>query len=77
MVPAAGSAPSASVCWVVGREGVVVRTTDGSRWTRLPFPNTADLVGVTASSADAATVVAADGRTFSTADGGATWTTGR
>lgn len=77
MVPAAGSAPSASVCWVVGRGGVVVRTTDGSRWTRLPFPNTADLVGVTASSADAASVVAADGRVFSTVDGGATWTTGR
>jgi len=77
MVPIAGSAPSASVCWVVGRGGVVVRTTDGARWTRLPFPNTADLVGVTATSADAATVVAADGRVFGTADGGATWTTGR
>ena len=33
--------------------------------------------GVTATSADAATVVAADGRIFGTADGGATWTTGR
>jgi hypothetical protein len=77
MVPIAGSAPSASVCWVVGRGGVVVRTTDGSRWTRLPFPNTADLVGVTATSADAATVTTADGRTFGTADGGATWTIGR
>lgn len=73
----AGSAPSPTVCWVVGRAGAVLLTTDGRTWTRVPFPHDADLVRVTAESAAAATITAADGRTLRTADGGKTWATPR
>lgn len=69
----AGSAPSAKVCWVVGRAGVVLRTTDGEHWTKLSFPFPVDLVDVKAVDATHATVTAADGRAFATADGGETW----
>jgi Putative zinc-finger len=70
----AGSAPSADVCWIVGRAGSVLRSTDRQTWQRMTFPQAVDLSGVTATDARTATVVAADGRTFSTADGGVTWT---
>jgi photosystem II stability/assembly factor-like uncharacterized protein len=69
----AGSAPSTTVCWVVGRAGVVLRTTDGEHWTRFSFPFAVDLVGVKAADGAHATVTAADGRAFATADGGETW----
>ena len=69
----AGDAPSPLVCWLVGRNGLVLLTTDGSRFTRIAFPAQADLTGVTAINARTATVVTADGRTFRTDDGGATW----
>jgi hypothetical protein len=71
----AGAAPSASVCWLVGRAGVVLRTTDGRTWRRVPFPEMTDLSAVRAIDADGnvASVSTADGRTFSTTDGGATW----
>ena len=68
-----GSAPSAQVCWLAGRGGLVVRTTDGVNWSRLPFPETVDLVAVGAVSAQTATVTAADGRVFATANGGQYW----
>ena len=35
-VLAAGSCPSASVCWVVGRAGAVLLTTDARAWRRRP-----------------------------------------
>ena len=69
----AGDAASPTVCWIVGRNGLVLLTTDGSRFTRIAFPAQADLTGVTAINARTATVVTADGRTFRTDDGGATW----
>ncbi|MFY9530725.1 MAG: YCF48-related protein [Candidatus Acidiferrales bacterium] len=69
----AGSAPSAKTCWVVGRAGVVLRTTDGQTWRQLASPTAADLVGVQAQDARQATVKTADGRSFVTADGGKTW----
>ena len=68
-----GSAPSAQVCWLAGRGGLVVRTTDGINWSRIPFPETVDLVAVGAVSAQTATVTAADGRVFATANGGQYW----
>jgi hypothetical protein len=68
------ASPSPTVCWVVGRAGTVLLTTDGRRFQRLPFPASADLVSVRATDARSATVVGTDGRTFTTADGGATWT---
>jgi len=69
-----GSSPSRSVCWLVGRAGVVMLTTDeGRSWQRLAPPASIDLRSVTATSDKSAAVVAADGRRFVTADGGQTW----
>jgi hypothetical protein len=69
----AGSAPSAKVCWVVGRAGIVLRTTDGEHWMKASSPAPVDLVDVKAVDGTHATVTAADGRAFATADGGETW----
>jgi hypothetical protein len=69
----AGSAPSTDVCWLVGRGGVVLVTTDGRTFTRLAFPEPVDLAQVTATGPRAATVTAADGRVFETSDAGLTW----
>lgn len=69
----AGAAPSPSVCWVVGRGGVVLRSTDGRSFSRLTFPEMTDLSAVRATDARTASVTSADGRVFSTTDGGATW----
>lgn len=69
----AASAPSRDVCWIVGRSGVVLLTTDGATWRRLPFPEPADLRAVVATDARTATVTTRDGRVFRTFDGGFTW----
>jgi photosystem II stability/assembly factor-like uncharacterized protein len=69
----AGAAPAARVCWLAGVAGVVLRTTDAVTWRRIPFPESVDLVAIQASDASQATVTAADGRHFTTTDGGATW----
>jgi hypothetical protein len=69
----AGAAPSPTVCWIVARGGAVYATTDGRTFSRVPFPETADLTAVTATDARIATVTTADGRTFRTDDGGKTW----
>jgi photosystem II stability/assembly factor-like uncharacterized protein len=57
----------------VGRAGSVFLTTDGTRFTRLPFPEAVDLASVRATNALVASVTATDGRTFRTTDGGQTW----
>jgi hypothetical protein len=69
----AGSAPSPTVCWAVGRGGVVLRTTDGSTWSSLGSPTSQDLTAVEAVDADRATVTTADGKRYATTDGGRTW----
>jgi hypothetical protein len=69
----AGAAPSETVCWIVGQRGTVLRTIDGRTWEIVGAPAAVDLVEVTARDAMVATVVGADGRRFSTADGGHTW----
>lgn len=69
----AGSAPSATVCWAVGRGGVVLRTLDGVAWTQLGSPSSLDLVSVEAASAKEATVTTSEGKRYITADGGRTW----
>jgi hypothetical protein len=69
----AGAAPSDSVCWLVGRSGTIVRTTDGRAWSRLESPVSADIVSVAATSAANATITTADGQRFLTRDGGKTW----
>ena len=69
----AGHAPTRSVCWIVGRAGLVLLSTDGATWRRRPFPETIDLVAVRASTATNAIVTTVDGRQFASTDGGATW----
>ncbi len=69
----AGSAPQPDICWVVGEQGTVLVSTDGLSWQRVKSPIDASLVSVAATSADAATVTASDGRTFATTDRGRTW----
>lgn len=64
---------SPAVCWAVGDEGVVYRTTDGVQWTRLAFPERVRLVAVQAADETHAQVVAEDRRRFATDDGGTTW----
>ena len=71
---AAGSAPARDICWIVGRGGLVLLTTDGATWTRRPFPEAVDLAAVRGVSASSADVTTGDGRRFATADGGVTWT---
>jgi hypothetical protein len=70
----AGASPSPSVCWLVGPGGIVLLSTDGQSWRRVTFPEPTDLVAVRATDDKTATVTTADGRAFSTDDGGLTWT---
>jgi hypothetical protein len=69
----AGSAPSSSVCWIVGRAGTVLRTVDGLHWEKINSPTSADLVSVSAPSADAAVVADRDAHRYATLDGGQSW----
>ena len=69
----AGAAPSRMVCWIVGSGGVVLVSKDGQTWQRVEFPEVVDLVAIVAQNDSSATVTAADGRMFSTTDGGKTW----
>jgi hypothetical protein len=69
----AGSSPAGTVCWLVGRAGAVLMTTDGIRFARVNPPAAIDFVAVAAADARNATIAAADGRRFRTADQGATW----
>jgi Photosynthesis system II assembly factor YCF48/Putative zinc-finger len=69
----AGASPVPSVCWLVGRAGLVLLSTDARTWRRVMFPESADLVAVQATDESTATVTTADGRKFSTSDGGLTW----
>lgn len=69
----AGSAPTEKVCWLVGKEGVVLVTKDAAKWKKIPPPVAADLTSVSAKSASAATVTTADGRRFTTHNEGKKW----
>ena len=69
----AGTSPASNVCWIVGRLGVVMLTTDGRTWRGIAFPAITDLSSVTATDARNATVMTADGHAFMTTDGGTTW----
>jgi hypothetical protein len=69
----AGSSPSPSICWLVGRTGSIYVTIDGLRFVRVPFPDRADFVSIQATDGRRATVVTIDGRTMRTDDQGASW----
>jgi photosystem II stability/assembly factor-like uncharacterized protein len=70
---AAGVAPAPTICWLVGRGGLVLVSTNGQTWQRVPFLEAVDLISIRASDGANATVTAADGRSFATTDGGQTW----
>lgn len=69
----AGAAPGRLVCWLVGRNGLVMLATDGTNFTRLPFPESVDLVAVSSPEPRIAIVTTADGRTFRTENTGRSW----
>jgi putative zinc finger protein len=69
---AGGASSSADVAWFFSRDGLVVRRTPGG-WVETRAPAGVQIVSLDATSATQATVRAADGRTFETRDGGATW----
>ena len=69
----AGSAPRNDVCWLAGRRGTVLLSTDGVTFRQVTKPVDADLVAIEASDARTATVRTADGRVFETVNAGATW----
>jgi hypothetical protein len=68
-----GASPALDVCWIVGRNGVVLLSTDGATWHPRPIPESLDLTSVRATDATHAVVTTTTGRQFSTADGGMTW----
>jgi hypothetical protein len=68
-----GSAPSGQICWLVGARGLVLVSADATTFTRAAAPAEVDLVSVQAADERSAVVTAADGRTFTTIDGGKTW----
>jgi hypothetical protein len=68
-----GVAPSPTICWLVGRSGLVLVMSNGTTFRRMATPANVDLVAVQATDALRATVTADNGRQFTTADGGLTW----
>jgi hypothetical protein len=71
-----GVAPSSSVCWLIGKGGIVLRSTDGVTFRRVQSPDVADLRSITAIDELQATVTTVDGRVFKTIDGGDNWKEG-
>jgi len=69
----AGTSPSPAICWLIGRGAVVLLSTDGLRFARVPFQQATELTSIRATSARDATVTTPDGREFVTNDGGTTW----
>jgi len=79
----AGAAPSETVAWAAGREGIILRTADGEHWQRIAPPSATppaasttpapDWTGVEARDALHATIISRDLRRFATEDGGRTW----
>jgi hypothetical protein len=70
---AAIAAPSAKICWLVGRDGLILLTIDGTHWQTITPPTPGNFVRVAAENASSATVVTAEGLRFQTSDGGKHW----
>jgi photosystem II stability/assembly factor-like uncharacterized protein len=68
-----GAAPSRTTCWLIGRDGIVLRSGDGVTFARVTLPEPLDLVSITATDLLHATVTASGARQFTTTDGGLTW----
>jgi hypothetical protein len=69
-----GAAPGGKVFWIVGRDGVIYLTTNGTKWKKIAPPANADFVEISARDALFASITASDRRVFTTEDGGKTWT---
>jgi len=68
----AGALVNADVAWLVGENGLVLRRTRNG-WFGATPPADGTITGVRASSSSKATVTLEDGRSFTTENGGATW----
>jgi hypothetical protein len=68
-----GVSPSGTICWFIGKDGVVLVTADGSIFAKVDLPVRVDVASITAADARSATVTTADGRTFRTDDSGRNW----
>jgi hypothetical protein len=68
-----GVAVSPSICWIAGRDGIILLTKDGANWATIPPPVHADFVNISARDGSSATVTTADGRRFATQDAGKNW----
>jgi hypothetical protein len=66
----AGAAPGPKICWLVGREGRIFLTTDGTNWKKIRAPAQVDFIAVTALDGSSATVTAVDKRKFVTVNRG-------
>lgn len=73
----AGSAPTNKVCWVVGKAGTILLTTDrGKHWNKLASPTNEDIEGVNAEDSKRASIwTPSHKHSFATNDAGATWST--
>lgn len=69
----AGSAPSDSVCWLAGQNGLVLRSADGRPFEPVSPAGHMDVSTIVATDGTQATVTTSDGRTLRTSDAGATW----
>ena len=73
----AGSAPSNAVCWIIGRGGTILKTSDGGvHWSKVAWANPGEITGVQAFDAMHAVVYGGTEvmpSRFATNDGGATW----
>ena len=69
----AGSAPAPRTCWLVGRDAIILVTTDAVHWKVVAPPVHADFKDVSAATGRQATVTTIDGAKFSTRDEGKTW----
>jgi photosystem II stability/assembly factor-like uncharacterized protein len=71
-----GSAPSDKVCWVIGKAGTILLTTDrGRHWKKITSPTKEALAGVWAQDGKHASVwTASHTQSLDTNDGGLTWT---
>jgi hypothetical protein len=69
-----GDCPTAEVCWLAGDAGQVFVRATGGTWADRPIGESElGVIAINTSSTDAATATLADGRRFSTTDGGRTW----
>jgi len=71
----AGNAPTRKVCWIVGKAGTVLLTTDqGRHWKKLTPPSDEDLEGVNAEDGKRASVwTTSHKHSYATNDAGASW----